>query len=749
MLVDSTLFQSGLLDFSEANELHLCSQEPQNYNDVIVYSLGKKENISLTLTEENAQGNTVLTISPFSDGVILAEGTATYYALVDSLSESVKIVNPLENSLECVIGHKFSLTSNTTSVEGFKLNTLDNTPLRGGINVGFLNYYSSDYPFCNRMTSCAEWLVSTSGGYDWDNSSQVPVPMRSDGYPTHVPFDAPVESGLGPQKVKTLLFRSDENYPSGDYTLIYDGVGTIKLEYDATGTFSTNGPHSITISTPTQAGVLLNIESSDVSDPVRNIRFILPGYADKYLTQTYTDEWKSLLAPFETIRFMDWGRTNRSPITNPEDLVSKEYYSQGTSRGCAIELMCTLANETQKSPWICIPHQATDATITEIANQVKLYLAPELNFYLEYSNELWNSTFSQYQYGIDKGIELGLDVDQYQALLKFQARRSGEVFQIFENVFGVESSRINKVLGTKFYSTSTPTNSLAYMADNTINPTGITPDSLAGGVYFGNYVADNLVDQGAVLTTTIDQVITLLDESLTNEIMPLITQQKALCDSYNIDLIAYEGGQHLVGTGGNLANDDLATLCINTNRDPQMATLYDKLLTFWNNAGGELFCLFLLAQYSTEFGSWGLLEYQTQGTSPKWEGTLDSLAKVINKYINNIFYSQGIDSLRAVNRVYICQSKPSSYEEVLSFGLGYLGGLNFSPLNQSSTTSGSINIVDSTEFNFIQEGTGNYVCLVDTLSSSLLGLRNLETPIEISTNSRVRVSSIKVSLTAS
>ena len=82
-------------------------------------------------------------------------------------------------------------------------------------------------------------------------------------------------------------------------------------------------------------------------------------------------------------------------------------------KGGPWEHLILLANLTKKDAWINIPAKATDAYVRNVANMFKygsdgvnpytttqknpIYppLAPGLHVYVEYSNEVWNSEFTQ------------------------------------------------------------------------------------------------------------------------------------------------------------------------------------------------------------------------------------------------------------------------------------------------------------------------------------------------------------------
>lgn len=68
--------------------------------------------------------------------------------------------------------------------------------------------------------------------------------------------------------------------------------------------------------------------------------------------------------------------------------------------GMPPEHCATLSSLLDADAWINVPHAATDACVTDLAEQVVANLAPGLKCYLEYTNEHWNTanSFEQNQY---------------------------------------------------------------------------------------------------------------------------------------------------------------------------------------------------------------------------------------------------------------------------------------------------------------------------------------------------------------
>jgi hypothetical protein len=102
--------------------------------------------------------------------------------------------------------------------------------------------------------------------------------------------------------------------------------------------------------------------------------------------------------------------------------------------------------------------------------------------------------------------------------------------------------------------------------------------------------------------------------SLSGEINS-IGKQAEVTKGFGVDLIAYEGGQHLVDMTTKSDNQHPNNLFYQANRHPQMASIYQQLLTGWKQAGGKLFVHFSSPRIYRKYGSFGTKEYITQPDS--------------------------------------------------------------------------------------------------------------------------------------
>ena len=138
-----------------------------------------------------------------------------------------------------------------------------------------------------------------------------------------------------------------------------------------------------------------------------------------------------------------------------------------------------------------------------------------------------------------------------------------------------------------------------------INATAIAP-------YFGGEVVSDESRVAAVLKQGVDYVLKQCRLDL-ERCRQDIRRHRELTARRGLQLLAYEGGQHLVAGYPFRDNPQLVELLVAANRHPEMYDLYRDYLTIWaQESRGGLMCLFNSCIEPGIYGSWGLLEYEGQ-----------------------------------------------------------------------------------------------------------------------------------------
>ena len=148
-------------------------------------------------------------------------------------------------------------------------------------------------------------------------------------------------------------------------------------------------------------------------------------------------------------------------------------------------------------------------------------------------------------------------------------------------------------------------------------------DVLGVAPYFG-YALGSPKSQNEVVKMTVDEVLDACAGFIkkNNE---TIARQAQLAKGRGLRLVAYEGGQHLVGHGGAENNKALEELFHAANRHPRMRQLYLEYLSCWKDAGGTMMAIFSSMGRYSKWGSWGLMEYHGQpvAEAPKYQAVLE------------------------------------------------------------------------------------------------------------------------------
>jgi hypothetical protein len=476
-----------------------------------------------------------------------------------------------------------------------------------GINIGGVTYWSSEIVFVD--------LFKHSQTF----KSQAPGAAYGQGGPLDLTPDGWVHSlASGGQFADSIIFSQPKlGYPAGVYTCLYDGQGKIAFAYGTQ--VVEESPGRIRVSVKADQNLLsLRITETNPADPVRNIRVILPGFEETYKDQPFHPDFLKRWEKFKVLRFMDLQCTNNSAQANWSGRPTPTMQTQGSEAGVALEYLIELANTLHADPWFCMPHLASDDYVRNFAQMVKAQLDPNLCVYVEYSNECWNSIFAQAGYCRDKGKELGLSNNDYQAQLRYYSRRCVEIFKVWEEVFG-GADRLVRVLAAQ--SANPWTSEQVMDFEEAYKHT----DVLAIAPYFG-YALGDPKTQDEVAQMTVDQVLDRCAQYIADG-NKTIAEQASLAKERGLRLVAYEAGQHLVGYSGAENNKTLEDLFHTANRHPRMKDLYLDYLAGWKQNGGTLAVMFSSMGTYSKWGSWGLMEHHGQPPSdaPKYQAVIEFL----------------------------------------------------------------------------------------------------------------------------
>lgn len=296
---------------------------------------------------------------------------------------------------------------------------------------------------------------------------------------------------------------------------------------------------------------------------------------------------------YRVLRLMHWNTVNplsdngTPPITDwsqrrlPDEPGNFSDNDVGTSQGpgLAYEWQIDLANRVGADLWINLPIWVNDAFFVQLATLVHEQLDPGRKVYIELCNEVWNYA-SERAFATERGEASGLQRpdnpgDVFGTAMRWQAYRSAQMWSAFEQVWGDDADRVINVLaGWSVNAFVTEHLHLAPLFEEAgFNPTGALPEAYAIAPYFGgNRLPGGAADVFELLRTDIfeHRWDNVMEDSRLEDVRD---QHAVVVDRFGIDLIAYEGGQHIEAVPGEEGGARAP------NHDPRMYTLYMDYLT--------------------------------------------------------------------------------------------------------------------------------------------------------------------------
>jgi hypothetical protein len=402
----------------------------------------------------------------------------------------------------------------------------------------------------------------------------------------------------------------------GTYVLLYEGRGELEVE----GATRIDGvtPGRMVLELPAYGTLTLTLQTSNLEDPVRNIRVVPANFEGSHNKQVFHPLFLRRLARFSVLRFAGWSRIDSARVSQWDDRPRWEHATQGSPKGVAYEYMIMLANELGADMWINIPHEADDDFVDQLARLIALNLEPDLKVYVEYSSELWRAPQEREQaaFARRQGVYLGLAGDPRTALLRFQARRSAEIFRLFGQALG-SPDRLVRVVSGQAGAVEDHEELLAFedLARNV--------DALAIDVHFGAELSDpmfaaQLASGGA--SWALDQ---LEDESVPAT-LARIRESSRVARKRKVALVAYSGGQALTADPVSPDAASMAAYFRQANESARMKSTYLALLSGWQSNGGELFMHSAFVTPAGARGQPGALDYvdQPMVKTPKYDALL-------------------------------------------------------------------------------------------------------------------------------
>ncbi|NNE52300.1 MAG: DUF4214 domain-containing protein [Sulfitobacter sp.] len=533
---------------------------------------------------------------------------------------------------------------------GFGLSSVtDWTP-----NAPFLNVFKTSRPFFGheqgRFGGVSHESLQARGVFD------------ADGWPRYIP------GGL--DSIGTLMlteFPAEMTEAAGRYHVRWEGQGTLRLTLSAENVTYGNNEAWFTYRPNGSSLVGIEIEETDPfgnGNHLRNITVVQEKYvADHDAGLTFNPLWLDIIDDAAVLRFMDWMGTNGSEASRVSDIAARgeASWSEGNM---PLEVMIQLANETGIDPWFNIPHLANDDYIRTFATTVRDTLDPGLQAHFEFSNEVWNFQFQQAQDSIREGAErFGGAGD---AWVQNYAANAVNMARILDGVFNGQEDRLVKVIGTHtgwlgleesileaplwvarnpgqgaphsyfdayaitgYFDGSLGRDAKAGAVKGWLNESLWAAQSAAAQRGLSGSARDAYIAEHRFDLATSRAVTELRDGSVTgNQVGSLIELQQFfeyhsdVADRYGLDLVAYEGGSHIVGVGGWTNDQELTDFFTHLNYRPELGDLYEEVFDLWRDAGGTLFTAYTAVDRPTKHGSWGHLRH-LDDSNPRMDAIRD------------------------------------------------------------------------------------------------------------------------------
>jgi hypothetical protein len=349
---------------------------------------------------------------------------------------------------------------------------------------------------------------------------------------------------------------------------------------------------------------------------IKHLQVIRPGY-DALRPPLFTTPFLNHVARFQTLRFMDWLRTNGNPVATWASRANPALTHHASAAGVPWEHLIALANQGGKDIWINLPVRADDDYVLQLARLLKATLHSGAKIYVEYSNELWNSGFAQYATNVelaqaevqarpDSPLAYDGTTDRNVLGLRRTAKRLKEISDIFRSVYGAAAmmGTVRPVLAGQVVQPQVLRVGLKFI-ESVYGPPSRYFYALAGAPYF------NLGDQQTAEGLSPAQVLEAMDGSVTRlPVANALEAHVALARWYGLAWLAYEGGADTFGPGS-LAAKKAASLA------PRLRDICTRYLDRWYTSGGGLFMWYTAGagNWDTRYGTWSLTtDLATTGT---------------------------------------------------------------------------------------------------------------------------------------
>ena len=417
-----------------------------------------------------------------------------------------------------------------------------------GMNLAGGNGGDVEMPFLNVLKLSGGWYTETALGADTgEESTLYSTYADSNHYPTNITFGTTVRVSAYPD----LDASSTTPAPSGTYVLLFTSAVTTAVNCASNqnciaigsggtlGVCPTAGRCLVTVSgtekirvtitadDPTSVGNYLNnialVYSPDSTSSVIGVNetaFVNSNCMNVVVPACLNPIFLARIAPFKTLRMMEWGATINSLNQNWTDrsLPTWAFWNEnqindattGNRNGYPVEAQVAACNAVNANCWLNMPCMSSQSYVQSEAALVNSLLNSGLNVYVEYCNEVWNnnsfsSTIQTFMQDAGEtaypnaGTSVGCPGGPFAAFSYLFAYGILQAVLDGQDFVAVMGSRAKRVLGGQAANTARNAYILAWLSSNCggnatlwSGTAAANADYLATAPYFGNGTNDPL-----------------------------------------------------------------------------------------------------------------------------------------------------------------------------------------------------------------------------------------------------------------
>lgn len=478
--------------------------------------------------------------------------------------------------------------------------------------------------------------------------------------------------GADPQGLPTqdfLLIFNSNRMGAGTYKLVFTGKADVSLSANPSGRVlnhrydpvANRSTADVELTADVTSNTWLNFRntrrtpSSSVSDGVSDVQLWRPGYPTDG-SVTFTKEFIQAMKKFKVIRTMDFVRANTNPTAAWSERTLPSFVGMTGDKGQSWETMVALANATERDLWITVPAKADDDYIRKLAlllrygsDGVMPYTSRQtqpkypplktgIKLYVEYGNEIWNSGagFMGFRWALEFANQHrmnpahpiandGVVNDQYIALRRWVAYRSGVISQTFRSVWGDTAMMrtVRPILAGQFGNGSLYLSLGLAWAESYFGDVTRLWYGGGGAAYYDSNVAPTDLQPSTMQG--------YFDGLPTPSFARSVATDTVWAKGYGLRNIAYEGGP---GPGGSALGSisGSADLAYAYNAHPRMRERMHVAHDLWLANGGDLLVYYVYsssAPWSFSDGSRPLTRSDTDSTKMQFVSDLSDALRPV------------------------------------------------------------------------------------------------------------------------